>query len=145
MKNLNHIFIATILLTSLAFTSCEKTIEPPNNECKAIIGDWQWNYSTAGFGHPIKTPQTEGYSQSIIFDNNGKHYLIINEEVRMTNQFIFKKAPSIYETGNDYLIYYQNFKNNQDEVPHSFEFANSKTLVLSEQCYDCYSHVYTRK
>ncbi|RYM33478.1 hypothetical protein ERX46_11100 [Brumimicrobium glaciale] len=145
MKTLNHFFITIVLLTGIIFTGCEKDIEAPNDECSKLIGEWEWSYSTAGFGFPIKTPKTEDYNQSIKFDKNGKHYLFIDEEISQVSQFFFKISPSIYETGNDYLIYYFNDKDYKKEISHSFEFADNRTLVLSEQCYDCYSHVYLRK
>lgn len=145
MKTLNPLFTSILLISCIIFTACQKEIDAPNRECKAIIGEWEWTYSTAGYDHPINTPKTEGYTQSIKFDHNGKYSLFINDRLSQVKQFFFKIAPSIYETGNDYLIFYFNYKDNKKNISHSFEFADNNTLVLSEQCYDCYSHVYIKK
>ena len=60
--------------------------------------------------------------------------------------FKFEKGESIYFANEVYLIVYSTGKfSKKGVIPHSFYFIGIDTLILNDECYDCYSHIYIRK
>lgn len=127
-------------------TSCRKDILVPDTNFKNLFGRWTWIESSGGFsGHTIN-PNTENYSLTAEYKSNGV-YKKFKDGKKITKQtFSFQESESIYSVNEEYLIEYSEGRLSKKLViPHSFEFIGPDTLILKDECYDCYIHIYVKE
>jgi hypothetical protein len=134
---------AIIILVGIGLLSCGKshhttgTIPSPLPE--ALQGHWQWVRSAGGItGDSVMTPETEGYTKELVirgdsfsvhinhlFDHKG-----ILEHEMVESIFSHDTVPAI--------------KFGSDQLPMIYELSTD-TLSLSENCPDCFGHLYERE
>jgi hypothetical protein len=130
---------------SFLLTACKKDISVPNPEMKKLFGTWEWVESSGGISGGTITPATEGHHMTIEFKENGvfKKYKNNRRIDRMT--FTLSEGSSIISNPAFLIEYKDGCMNKKEVIPQSFKFGGQDTLYLSDECYDCYSHVYVRK
>ncbi len=128
----------------IALDSCQKDIDVPDKKFENLFGTWSWVYSSGGFNGATITPTTENKTIKIEYKENGVYKKVVNKKVsKMT--FKFEKRESIYSSEKEYVIVYSKGKfSKKGVVSHSIDFIGVDTIVLRDECYDCYSHIYAR-
>lgn len=136
----SKIFI--IVLLSVIIVSCTKD-KTVNNKSyidvpTTLIGSWNWLYSSGGFAGVTYTPETTGEVRKIEFDadNNFKYY--VNDILKSEHTFHIEKSKSI--TGQDSALIITNLLWSRQSIT----FRTSDTLILLDECYDCFGHCYIR-
>lgn len=135
MKNL---FILTI--ASIVIFSCSQKISP-SNAASELYGNWQWASSSGGYAPKTITPATEGYNKTISFSNTGIYSEHQSNSTSKTGTFTIAKAKSIYTADPSFVISYDGM--GQFSKKQSFQMKGD-TLLLLDECYDCYKHTYIR-
>ena len=144
MKNNKNILIAFTLL--LGLISCRKDIIVPDKEFENLFGTWNWVSSSGGFGGETITPTTESKTIEIEYKENGTYKKFIDDKKVSKMTFQFEEQESIYSIGKEYVITYSDGKfSRKGVISHPFDFIGTDTLILRDECYDCYSHIYVRK
>ena len=145
MKTTNLLFTIILLFISILFSSCRKELDVPNKDFKKLYGTWEWTGSFGGiFPHNI-SPETEGYTKTIVFDKNGNYKSYKNGKKEEKHKFSFSYESTIYSSQKRHMIVYKNNKGDKIGLKQSFDFLGSNKLGLSDECYDCMSHTYVRK
>lgn len=150
MKNLRSPLVLLTLCFSLLLWSCKKEDAPeisfPDSESKQLIGTWNWIGTYGGFtGSDVIDPSTEGYSQQIEFTNNGYVYEYQNGRKLSPSAYSLVKAKSIFNSEERYMLIFDKAPTyNSTNCRQSYQFSGSDSLILNEECYDAYGHLYVR-
>lgn len=112
---------------------------------KKLSGKWNWIETSGGFGGGIVTPKTEGYSIQMEFTKKGVFKSYKDNVFNLEMTYKLEMGKSIYSTEEKYIIRYigANGKNN-GMIDDSFEFRSKDTLVLKQECPDCYTRVFVK-
>ena len=138
---------AGIAIFSFFLTSCSKDISIPNPELEKLFGSWNWIQSSGGIGGQTITPATVGYSQTVEYNNNGIYKIYKDGIQKDTKKFSLTSGTSIYNPGPAYLIKYKDIDHSDNNYQYSIQsirFGGEDSLFLSDECYDCFIHIYTR-
>lgn len=142
------LFLVTIMTLLFSVTACKKDISIPNPELEKLFGTWNWVQSSGGFSGQAITPTTAGYSQTVEFNQNGSYKIYENGKQKDKMKFSLSSGNSIHSTETAYLIKYKDsglFDKENNSVTQSVRFGGNDTLFLSDECYDCYQHIYIRQ
>jgi hypothetical protein len=103
-----------------------------------IDGEWRWHKSVGGFTGEVVTPDSAGVpDRRIVFTLN--------------NSFIFYRADTLYRFGHYSLskrddLFFISFQAAEAFlVDQQIQFEGPDTLVLIDECTDCYTHWYVRR
>lgn len=128
MKNLIFIIILT------AFIGCSN-----NNhlELKSkLVGKWKWIESSGGIDGRTETPESTGNAVTIEFTNTTMK-TFVNGNLESEVNYNIKLGSSIRTAEKTDLIVYEN------GTIHSV-LIEGNSLVLFEECYDCFQHNYLK-
>ena len=139
------IFFIYIIL--LLFTSCRKDISLPNQELEKLFGTWEWISSSGGFAGITTSHDSVGNTKTIEFTKKGIYKSYKNGDLIEKRKFTIKKGSSIYTSDDaNLIIYKENLNKNKNHNPNEMiRYLENDTLILYEECYDCYSNLYIRK
>jgi hypothetical protein len=105
---------------------------------EALIGKWSWLYSSGGFAGTTVTPQSTGEIKMIEFDRDNNYRLYINDILIKETKYKVEKGKTI--TSQDSVPILQNTFG----FRQSISFKTSDTLILFDECYDCFEHRFQR-
>ncbi len=148
MKTKKTFWTFTIVTFSLFLTTCRKDISLPSPDLEKLFGSWEWVQSSGGFGGQTTTPISAGYSHTVEFNKNGIYKWYKDGKLQDKMKFTATEGSSIYTTGTAFLIKYKDtglFDKNENPTTQRVTFGGQDTLFLSDECYDCYGHIYIRK
>lgn len=112
------------------------TNPPPLPE--ALQGHWQWVRSAGGItGDVVLTPETEGYDKLLVIRGD-LFYVYINDSLDHEGILEHEMVESIFNHDTVPAI-----KFGSDQLPMIYELSTD-TLSLSENCPDCFGHLYER-
>lgn len=127
----------------LMLSTCRKDIKLPDPSLSRLFGKWEWLMSSGGFSGGSRTPASEGYHESVEFNEKGIYRLYRdgNKKEKRTFSIVYDESGF-----GKYTILYK------DKGPfakgiflkHAVSFSGNDTLILDEECMDCYAHVYVR-
>lgn len=123
-----------ITCTLLFLTSC--SLLPGQNDTK-LNGSWNWVSSQGGFAGHTLTPESEGYSQKLIFHKDQTY--TIKRDGELHEQGTYEISIIEYDEENRLAIQYDS-----KEFYYAVITELTDTLRLRENCADCYSHIYVR-
>ena len=129
----------TIAILSIFVSGCTKD-RPANSDVERLYGIWNWVQSSGGFAGVTTTPATAGYTKTLEFNNDGSYKWFKNGTLQGETKFTLTEGSSIFTSGTAHLIKYHN-----DFITQSVTFGEQDTLFLSDECYDCFGHTYTRQ
>ncbi len=128
-----------LLLFQISCDKSETTSKAPSLKVPdELVGFWSWDYSCGGIGGRYQTPKSIGENRKIYFDHDNNYLYFVNNVLKSDSKFTLEKEKSI--TGNDSALIIKNILG----FPQSISFRSIDTLILFEECYDCYEHHYTR-
>jgi len=137
MKNL--VFFVSLFL----LISCQKEAEQIDSQSikslnKAIVGEWAWSYSINPWTEAILTPQTENYTERLVFDADHTLNVFRADTLLEESVWIFKKLPTDLLNPTDSIIYLL-----IDETPDFFELSRT-TLRINQTPYDGFDRYYNK-
>ena len=124
-----------VLLICLA--GCNEGDNIPDNMGNEISGTWFWLESTGGIAGWTITPASTGDSVRLVFttSNFEKH---VNDTLRNEGPYTITEGPTIYDTQPGNILHIEG------ETTSSIVLQHSDTLLLREECYDCYIQTFVR-
>lgn len=144
------ISFTSIIALILVLTACRKDISVPNQQYENLFGTWTWIESTGGESGQAISPATEGYSITVEYNENGvfKRFRDGKKISKMTFKFV--EGNSMFSAGQVPMIEYKEKKITTSPLKKgilraSVSFTGNDTLFVSDECYDCYTHLYVRK
>ncbi len=117
-----------ILLGAIFLYFCSSNTTGPTDENK-ITGEWQWVVSSGGFAGKTITPASAGFDISYTFFADSTVIFARNDTTIFSSKF---------EIVDDTL------KINANSIDQIIEIENDR-LTMTENCIDCFEHVYERK
>lgn len=129
-----------IVLICSAFSMSSQSV--PKN----LIGKWTWIETSGGFAGEITNPKTEKYEVQIEFTKNKLFSEWKDKQTINCQKYVIKSGKSIYsEQAQPIITYVPKPGNKISLMADSFEFKGKDTLILKNECHDCYTRVFVRK
>ena len=128
-----------MVVTALIVAGCEDTMIYHNDETSKIIGTWEWVSSTGGIAGVIHTPITTGDSIQVVFTASGVYQRIVNGVTEIDAPYSIEKGSTIYSTEMGDIMHYTG-----ETIVNSL-VTSSDTLLLREECFDCFIHTYVKR
>lgn len=127
-----------LFLVSISFISCSNDDNVTNiSTSEKILGVWNWDKSTGGFGGWTYTPESTGDTQRLeITGTTLKKY--INDELVYETNYTIELRESVLFSGMHEMIVGDN------GAGSIIEFSDNK-LFLSDDCNDCFQSEYIRE
>ena len=92
------ITLIVICFTSLVLTSCKKDIIVPVSDFNNLFGTWNWVQSSGGFGGQVINSNTENYSMSVEYNENGVYKKFKDGKKISKKTFFFEESESIFSS-----------------------------------------------
>jgi len=140
MMNIKNIIFLFILLFGMQFG-----VFSQKNISKKLMGKWNWIETSGGFGGYIVTPKTEGYSIQMEFTKKGEFKSFKDNIFNLEMKYKVELGKTIYSTEKKFIIQYIGANGaNNGMINDSFAFRDKDTLVLMQECTDCYTRVFVK-
>ena len=138
--------IAMFLMLLASMSSCRKDIHVPNSKFDQLFGTWRWVSSSGGFAGTTQTAE-DGKNKTLEFRKNG---ICVADDGQGRNkmEFSLSEGPTIFSTEPGALMTYKDKglrKTSTLMVTQSVVFQGPDTLLLRDECYDCFGHLYVRQ
>jgi hypothetical protein len=144
MKIAGHIFrLSFFAFMTTSLVNCAGKISEHDSVIRKLYGTWDWVESSGGFDGGTITPAKAGFHKSIEFNIDGIYTLSIDGIEKEKTEFSLSKEKSIYAS-SAWTVKYGTSTEKRSNL-QSIKFGGKDTLFLSDECYDCYRHIYTRK
>jgi hypothetical protein len=126
-----NIFFTFILITLIGCTQ-----EGDINLNSRLIGKWKWIESSGGIDGRTETPESTGNVVTIEFTSTTMK-TFVNGNLESEVYYEIQSGSSIRSAEKTNLIVYEN------GTIHSV-LLEGNSLVLFEECYDCFQHNYLK-
>ena len=145
--------IFALAFLAILLTNCKKDQDLRQDQKQdqeinsELEGTWIWLKSTGGFAGTTQTPTSEGYSLTIEFSDDG-YQKFQDGELVISSDYSITEEGSINFPGIVPIISYDiSFPPNNTGMmeKQSFVFGGTDTLFLSDECYDCFFHIYIKE
>ena len=137
-----HIFAFAILFFGL--TACKKNLDFPSKDLEQIIGEWEWVEAHGGFAGLTLNPGSEGFTESLLFQNSGEFVRYRDSLETQSYYFWIEEGSSIFINGTAYLLKIGNRDHSTVNFIYSIDLEDD-ILYLNEECNDCFRYEYSRK
>jgi hypothetical protein len=133
-----------LLITSCAFLfsvliiSCTHSTSPGNGGVPALYGSWQWYRTSGGFGGSVTTPESCGCTAKAVFKPEGVVQFFQNDT--LAGQYPFTIVADTSYSQQNYFLHAES----GTYYPNQFINISGDTLVLTDNCADCFTHFYVR-
>ncbi len=127
---------AFIMVGVLLHPGCKKSDSSPYS---MIYHKWEWVESIGGLGGWVRTPESEGYTQSIEFDENGFYTKYKNNVVDRRGTYTIIRAESQLDQKEYDMVVFDDGSPTQ-----AIMILTDNQLTLREECFDCFTHTYRR-
>lgn len=132
MKRLFCLLIFAALTTASCVRSGDDTVK------SQLVGEWNWVQSTGGFAGQTVTPDSPGHSPySVTFTGDNHFYVQRGDTVASEGRY------TLSITEDAAILHYEKSAKvaNTDQ---RVRFNTSDTLLLMDECTDCYLSTYNR-
>lgn len=125
-----------IILVVLAFLGCDNEVQIVDKN-SLLKGEWIWVESSGGIAGTTISPETTGEQRALVINETSiKNY--VNGILVLERAYHIEKGSTIRSTKEvDLIVYEYDWK-------QSFEIA-SNSLILYDECYDCFQSNYIKK
>lgn len=128
-----------IFTVFIFFSACIKEIQVPHPNLKKVFGKWQWVSSTGGFAGKTITPASEGYPLRVEFRTNGIYRKYKGDTLIEKKKFSFSPETSIHHGKPVWTVSFAD-----SSLKMAISYSGPDTLMLNEQVFDGFGHVYAR-
>jgi hypothetical protein len=120
----------------LFLPGCKKSDDTTLSE---ICYTWEWVRSVGGIGGTEQTPDSEGYTQKIKFDEDDRYTKYRNDLVVGSGTYTITSAESILDGQVYDMVVFDDGSPNQAIIS-----VTGSELILREDCFDCFTHTYQK-
>jgi hypothetical protein len=138
LKAMKKILIIIILSIGFVNFRCDNEQADPEKNGNDLTGRWKWINSCGGITGGCHTAASTGNRIVIEFTKDTIFRIFRNDKLTAETSYALKHGKSIFSTDSANLIDRKNM------LLLSFSFATRDTLLLNEECYDCYGSKYVR-
>ncbi len=132
-------FVSIVLICS-AFLLSSQSVP------KKLIGKWTWIETSGGFAGEITNPKTEKCEVQIEFTKNKMFSEWKDKQTVHCQKYFIKTGKSMFsEQERPIITYVPKPGNKITLISDSFEFKGKDTLILKNECHDCYTRIFVRK
>lgn len=125
-----------VILGVLFYPGCKKS---ESSEYSQLYYNWEWVQSSGGIGGVVMNPASEGYTQSIDFEENGSYTKYRNDLVVSSGTYTITRAVSMLDSEEYDMVVFD------DGTPsQAITMIGDNELTLREECFDCFTHIYRR-
>lgn len=128
MKKFNQLLIIPFLLACGA--SQHTSSKPPK-----IVGNWQWMETSGGFAGITKTPESTNTIKHLQITADSIFYYE-NGELTNSQPYQLQLAKSMLSNKEEWQL--------NETISKVFISRQDSTLILREDCYDCFSQKYLK-
>jgi len=132
-------YVLILFSLVMILVSCSKENITSTEAASGLTGEWNWIDSSGGIAGITYTPKSTGEIRRVEFDTNGVFRLYINNVLSTESEYHLVKSRSIYSQDSALLIVRKS-----SSIPQSFIIRSRDTLILMDECFDCFEHLYTR-
>lgn len=148
ISKMNRIMFLSITSLALIAAGCRKKVEMPDAQMEKLLGKWEWIATSGGISGSSSTPASEGHSRQAEFTNKGFYYTYEDNHQLYKMTFKVTKEMSNNTMEEAFLLKAKDrqgiAKTKEVMVAKTIEFEGNDTLVLTDNCVDCYREVYKR-
>ena len=108
-------------------------------EFSQLYYTWEWVRSNGGIGGVVMTPDSEGYTQSVKFEENGTYTRYRNDTIVSSGTYTITRAQSLLDQQEYDMVTFDDGSPSQ-----AITMLSDNALTLREDCFDCFTHVYLR-
>jgi len=123
-----------ILLLLPLLLSCSSNKNAGSKPPK-IIGNWQWLETTGGFAGIKKTPESTNQIKNLQITKDSIFYYD-NGELTSSQPYKLQLAKSMLSKKTEWQL--------NETISKVFIHRQDSTLILREDCFDCFSHKYVK-
>ncbi|MCP5053891.1 MAG: hypothetical protein GY940_42380, partial [bacterium] len=105
----------------------------------SIYHKWEWIQSEGGIGGVVQDPGSEGYTQAIRFEEEGRYTRFRDGAVLHRGNFSLLGSKSLLDGK-----VYQMISFDDGSPSHAIISVLGDRLTLREECFDCFTHDYRR-
>jgi len=127
---------AVVIFGVLFYPGCKKLESSKFNQ---LYYTWEWVQSIGGVGGELRTPTSEGYTQSIDFEENGSYTIYRNNLVFRSGTYTITSAVSSLDQQEYDMVVFDD-----GTPPQAITQLSDHELTLREDCLDCFTHSYRR-
>jgi hypothetical protein len=125
-----------VILGVFVYPGCKKS---ESSQLRQLYYTWEWVQSIGGIGGVIMNPASEGYTQSIDFEENGSYTKYRNNLVVRRGTFTINSAISALDQQEYDMVMFDDGSPTQ-----AITRLTDHELTLREECLDCLTHSYRR-
>ena len=127
-----------LTLVSTILVNCAESEIPENCiDDVCIVGEWTWVQSYGSIAGTTITPQTEMETRKLIIDDtNYREY--VDDVLILESDYEYVKTDELSGFTNDSLVLKLGIGT------WYAVFEEEENLILSEPCFDCWTHTYSR-
>ncbi len=138
MKNANFLTMLTVTCLALTF-SCEKDDPVPTLPYEDVFDNWEWYSSKAGLTGIVTYADSVDYDQTLEITSQGEYLWMKDTSVVYDRDFTVE-VDTVEGVETFYFLF-----DDSSEVDQLFEVRNQDTLLLTDQCADCGTHIFLRR
>ncbi len=124
-----------------ALQMCSKDDIKPLGTEEGVYGNWNWISSSGGFAGIEKSPESEGYEQGLTISESGVFSIFRADTLAFQHNFSIVEEESIIHNKSRLMLTFEG----DDMIDQSFVIKGNDTLILVEECWDCFIHKYVRE
>lgn len=135
--------VILFVLCGVALTAC--SVVGSNRVHSRLVGKWQWIRTTGGFVGMVITPDSVGYESYTVFEPDHTYSVFRADTLVKKGKYRSGKEDGEKTISYEDIQYFPPRPNKTSFSPRQWiKFRGSDTLVLMDQCYDCYISTYVR-
>jgi hypothetical protein len=127
---------AVVILGVIVYPGCKKS---ESSQLSQLYHTWEWVQSIGGIGGVVMNPASEGYTQSIDFEENGSYTKYRNNLVVRRGTFTITSAVSALDQQEYDMVMLDDGSPTQ-----AITRLTDHELTLRDECLDCFTHSYRR-
>jgi hypothetical protein len=127
---------AVVMVGVLFQPGCKKVDQ---SSVSKICHKWEWINTSGGIGGVVKTPDSEGYTQAVDFDEEGLYTTYMNNSVVSSGTYTIISAESELDSQVYDMVMFDN-----GAPAQAIRLLTDNELILREECFDCFTHTYRR-
>ena len=137
MKTRLFMLVWVVVISGVLFCpACKKS---SSSEYSQLYYTWEWVRSSGGIGGVEMTPDSEGYNQSIAFEENGTYTIYRNDTVVGSGTYTITRAESLLDQQEYDMVMFDD-----GTAAQAITMLSDNALTLREECFDCFIHIYLR-
>lgn len=135
------IFIIVIFILT---NSCKKNIIVPKDDFNKLFGTWQLTQTVGAISGDTINYEPKDYIIIVEYNKNGI-YKKYKDDKRLTKKNFKFEEDALSSAHGNYIISYSKKFSKKMQISQWFKFVGNDTLILTDNCDDCFISTYVRE